>query len=168
MRSYHIFRWRGPNCRPKSGCQRLPFPALVGELWQKRDFEEFLLRAEAAQRLQDCGGICSGRVAYDSGGVDFSPRIQCAAMGDENYYSHPCDWIPDCAGVFLSVRDYAGRNQTRIRDRAEQIDQATHRAKDCCRNDRAWCRCGRSVRVSTRALEINGHASTERGGYSGP
>src|SRR5882757_9515177 len=49
MWSDHIFRWRGPNCRPKSGCQSLPFPALVGELWQKRDFEEFLLRAEAAQ-----------------------------------------------------------------------------------------------------------------------
>ena len=32
---------------------------------------------------------------------------------------------------------------------AEQVDQATHRAKDCCRNHRAGCRRGRSVRVST-------------------
>src|SRR5882762_658650 len=28
MRSDHIFRWRGANCRPKSGCLRLPFPLL--------------------------------------------------------------------------------------------------------------------------------------------
>ena len=32
---------RGPNCRPKSRCQSLPFPALVGELWQKRDLKNF-------------------------------------------------------------------------------------------------------------------------------
>ena len=39
--------------------------------------------------------------------------------------------------------------------------------KDCCRNDRAGGRRSRSVRVSTRPLEIR-YASTERGGYSGP
>jgi hypothetical protein len=33
------------------------------------------------------------------------------------------------------------------------------RAKDCCRDDRACCRRGWFVRVSTCALEITGYAS---------
>ena len=41
-------------------------------------------RAEAAQRLQGRGRLRGGRVAHDSGGFDFSSRIQCAAMGDAN------------------------------------------------------------------------------------
>src|SRR5438046_1595183 len=55
-----------------------------------------------------------GRVAHDSGGIDFSSRIQCAAMGDANCHPHSCCWVPDCAGVFMGVRDHARRNCARI------------------------------------------------------
>src|SRR5207248_2112786 len=71
-------------------------------------------RAEAAQCLQSRSRLSGGVVAIDSGGLDFSSRIQCAAMGDANCHSRSCDWVPDCAGVFMGVRDHAGRNCARI------------------------------------------------------
>jgi len=33
-------------------------------------------------------------VAYDSGGIDFPPRVQCAAMGDANCHPHSCLGFP--------------------------------------------------------------------------
>jgi hypothetical protein len=51
-----------------------------------------------------------------SSGINFSSRVQCAAMGDTNYHPHSCCWFSDCSGFFLGVRDHAGGNQTRIGD----------------------------------------------------
>jgi len=58
------------------------------------------------------------------------------------------------AVIFSWAFEITPEESTRIGDRAEQIDRAPDRAKDCCRNDRARCGRGWFVRVSARALEI--------------
>src|SRR5439155_20838562 len=119
-----------------------------------REPEKLLRRAKAAQRLQSRGRVRGRRLALDSGGVDLLSGFRRAAMGDEDiYYRHHLR-LSRCADSFLGVRDDAGRNQTRIRDRVEQIRQAAHRAKDGLRDDLAGCRVGVSVCVSTDAIVI--------------
>ena len=103
------------------------------------------------------------RVAAHSGGVDFVADVRSAAVGDEGVGRRHHLRFSGGADFFLGVRDYAGRNQTRIRDRAEQIDRAAHRAKNCCGNDRAGGRRGWSCScISTRALEIRYAIEQER------
>ena len=48
--------------------------------------EQLLQRTKAAQRLQGCSRVRGGRVAADSGGVDFLAGFRRAAMGDEDIH----------------------------------------------------------------------------------
>jgi len=132
------------------------------------NFQEFLRRIEAPQRLQGCGRVRGRRVAFASGVVDFLSRFRCAGMVMKIFiiiiiFGFPValifSWAFEITPEGIKLESEIEPNKS--------IKRRTGR-KICCRNDRACCRRGGSVRVSTRALEINSHASTERGGYSGP
>src|SRR5882757_1843936 len=90
----------------KRSCRRL----LAGN----NEVRQLFRRAEAAQRLQSCGRVRGCRVAVDSGGVDFLPGLRRAALGDEDIYHRHHLRLSGGADFFLGVRNYAGRNQTRI------------------------------------------------------
>src|SRR5207248_9886375 len=71
---------------------------------------QFLRRTEATQRLQGGRRLRGSRVAHDSGGIDFSSRVQRAAMGYANCPPHLGGWVSHCAGVFVGVRDQTRGN----------------------------------------------------------
>jgi len=146
---------------------------------QRSELQEFLRRTEAAQRLQGGSRLRSRRVALDSGSVDFFPGFRRAAMGDEDIHHRHHPRISGGADFFVGVEiTLPGRNQTRnprlsLTNRSRGVPEAKIIAVTIA----PGCRRGRSVRVSTRAFEINNYASiriraatarrAERGGYNG-
>src|SRR5205823_7985364 len=64
---------------------------------------ELLFRAEATQRLQSRGRIRGGRVALDSGGVDFLSGFRRAALGDEDIYRRRHPWVSGGADFLVGV-----------------------------------------------------------------
>ena len=89
------------------------FEALVqkitrGEISEDR---QFLLRAEAAQRLQSCGRVRRRRLGALSGNRAGLSRLRCSELGHSIDRSAHHHGSAGCIDSGLGVRDHAGRNQ---------------------------------------------------------
>src|SRR5215831_12686532 len=123
-------------------------------------------RAEAAQCLQSCRGLCGRGLAADPGRINLVSNVRCAAVVDANLRRHPRNRISSGTGFLLGIRDYARRNCARIGNRTWQTDHASYWTEDC-RDDRRARDLRRGFTyISSFARKIDNDASAERGGDS--